>query len=126
MISRKEVYKCEKCGNIVEVLHGGKGALVCCGENMIKFEEKKADSSTEKHVPVIEAIDGGIRVTVGSTMHPMEEKHFVEWIEVINGDYIQRKYLNPGDKPMAEFYVPFSDKLIAREYCNIHGLWSNK
>lgn len=121
-----EVYKCKKCGNIIEVLHGGAGALICCGEEMAKFDEKKADSTVEKHVPMIEAIEGGTRVTVGSTLHPMEEKHYVEWIEIINGSYRQRKYLKPGDKPVAEFYVPYSEDLIAREYCNLHELWASK
>ena len=90
------------------------------------MEEQNADSSVEKHVPVIEATDKGIKVTVGSTLHPMVDNHYIEWIEVINGDYIQRKYLNPGDEPVVEFYVPYSEKLIAREYCNIHGNWTTK
>ncbi len=126
MIEKKEIYKCEKCGNIVEVVHGGKGALVCCGENMVKFEEKTADSSTEKHVPIVEEINEGIRVIVGSTEHPMTEEHFIEWIEVINGDYINRKYLKPGDKPVAEFYVKKQPGLIVRSFCNLHGLWKNE
>lgn len=126
MREKMEVYKCEKCGNIVEVLHGGMGALECCNEPMKKFEEKNADSTTEKHVPVIEKTDNGVRVYVGSTEHPMTEAHYIEWIEVINGDYIQRKYLKPGDKPEAFFCVSYSEKLIAREFCNVHGLWKNK
>jgi len=126
MNKRAQVYKCDLCGNIVEMLHASAGELVCCGQKMTNMEEKKADSSTEKHVPVIEEIPEGIRVTVGSTLHPMEEKHYIEWIEVINGDYIQRKYLKPGDKPVAEFYVKYSENLIAREYCNVHGNWANK
>lgn len=126
MRERLEVYKCEKCGNIVEVLHGGPGTLECCGAPMKKFEEKNADSTTEKHVPIIEKTDNGVRVYVGSTEHPMTEAHYIEWIEVINGDYIQRKYLKPGEKPEALFYVPYSEKLVAREYCNIHGLWKDR
>jgi len=126
MAKKLEVYKCERCGNIVEVLHGGPGALVCCEVPMKLMEEQNADSSTEKHVPVIVKVENGIKVTVGSTLHPMEEKHNIEWIEVINDDYVQRKYLAPGDAPVAEFYVPYSEKLIAREYCNIHGHWSTK
>ena len=126
MTKKMDVYKCALCGNIVEMLHQGSGALVCCGEDMKKMEEQTADFSTEKHVPVIEKTDNGIKITVGSTLHPMEDKHYIEWIEVINGDYIQRKYLKPGDKPEAEFYVPFNDKLIAREFCNVHGLWKTK
>lgn len=126
MTNINDVYKCEKCGNIVEVTHAGPGALACCGIDMIKQEEKNADSTTEKHVPIIEAIEGGIRVTVGSTPHPMTKEHQIEWIEVINGSYVQRKFLKPEDKPFAEFFVPYSDSLIAREYCNVHGLWTSK
>ncbi len=126
MTKRAQVWKCDICGNIVEVLHQGMDALVCCGEPMKLMEEKNADSSIEKHVPVIEKTENGVKVTVGSTLHPMVDAHYIEWIEVINGDYIQRKYLNPGDEPVAEFYVPYSEKLIAREYCNIHGNWTTK
>jgi superoxide reductase len=93
---------------------------------MTLLEEQKADSTTEKHVPIIEKTDSGIKVTVGSTLHPMVDTHFIEWIEVINGDYIQRRYLKPGDAPVAEFYVPYSDALVAREYCNVHGNWSSR
>ncbi len=126
MAERREIYRCELCGNIVEVLHGGAGELVCCGQPMKLMEESKADSTTEKHVPIIEKTDNGIKVTVGSTLHPMDEKHYIEWIEVFNGDYVQRKYLKPGDAPVVEFYVPYSDKLVAREYCSIHGNWTTK
>jgi superoxide reductase len=122
-MERLFVYKCGTCGNIVEVMHVGGGELVCCGNPMTLQEEKTADSATEKHVPVIEAIDEGVRVTVGSTEHPMTDEHYIEWIEVLNGTYVNRKYLKPGDKPMAEFYVKYSDDLEAREYCNIHGHW---
>jgi len=123
MAKKLEVYKCELCGNIVHVLHGGPGELVCCNQPMTLMEEKTADFKNEKHVPIIEKTDNGIKVTVGSTLHPMAEDHYIEWIEVINGDYIQRKYLKPGDEPVAEFYVPYNDNLVAREYCNKHGLW---
>lgn len=116
------IYKCEICGNIVEVLHSGAGDLVCCGENMVLMDEKTADSSTEKHVPVIEKTADGYKVTVGSTLHPMEEKHYIEWIELIADGVSYRQYLNPGDQPVAEFCVKAS-KVSAREYCNIHGLW---
>ncbi len=126
MNTRNGVFKCELCGNIVEMVHVSAGELVCCGQKMTFMEEKSADFTTEKHVPIIEETPEGIRVTVGSTLHPMDEKHFIEWIEVINGDYIQRKYLKPGEKPVAEFFVKYSDKLIAREYCNIHGNWTTK
>lgn len=123
MTKRLEVYKCELCGNIVEMVHGAAGTLVCCGQNMKKMEEQTADWKNEKHVPIAEAHAGGTLVKVGSTAHPMVDDHYIEWIEIINGDYVNRKYLKPGDKPEAEFYVPYADTLILREYCNKHGLW---
>ncbi len=102
MAKRKQDFKCEACGNIIEVLHGGDGELVCCGEEMVRFEEKAAaDEGKEKHVPVIEASDGGVTVKVGSNPHPMEEKHYIEWIEVIDGDTCCRHFLKPGQKPEA-------------------------
>ncbi len=116
------IYKCEICGNIVEVLHSGAGDLVCCGENMKLLDEKTADASTEKHVPVIEKTSEGYTVTVGSTLHPMEEKHFIEWIELIADGKSYRQYLKPGDQPVAKFCVQAS-KVTAREHCNVHGLW---
>lgn len=122
MAKKKEVYKCEVCGNIVEVLHGGAGTLVCCGQDMTRFDEKTADSSTEKHVPLIEKTSDGYKVTVGSTLHPMEEKHYIEWIELTADGISYRKYLSPGDKPEAEFCVQAKD-VSTREYCNVHGLW---
>lgn len=122
---RLEIYKCDVCGNIVEITNGSAGTLVCCNQPMTLQEEKTADFSVEKHVPVIEATEKGIKVKVGSTDHPMTEEHFIQWIEIINGSYVQRKYLKPGDKPEAEFYVKYSDTLIAREYCNQHGNWRN-
>lgn len=125
-MKRLYVYKCNVCGNVVELMSVGGGTLSCCGEDMQYMEEKSADSSTEKHVPIIEPIDEGVRVTVGSTEHPMTDEHYIQWIEIINGDWVNRKYLAPGQKPQAEFYVPFSDTLIAREFCNVHGHWKNK
>jgi len=116
------IYKCEICGNIVEVLHSGAGDLVCCGENMKLLDEKTADASTEKHVPVIEKSSEGYTITVGSTLHPMEEKHYIEWIELIADGKSYRQYLKPGDKPMAKFCV-HAAKVTVREHCNIHGLW---
>lgn len=116
------IYKCEICGNIVEVLHTGEGDLVCCGQNMTLLDEKTADSTTEKHVPLIEKTSDGFKVTVGSTLHPMEEKHYIEWIELIADGKTYRKFLKPGDKPVAEFCVQAS-KVSAREYCNVHSLW---
>lgn len=122
MAVRMEVFKCEKCGHIIEVLHDGKGTLSCCGEPMKLLEEKTAEAKTEKHVPVIEQTKDGVNVKVGSVPHPMEEKHFIEWIEIITSKAIYRQFLKPGDKPEATFKV--SEKpLKAREHCNIHGLW---
>ncbi|MBN2050194.1 MAG: desulfoferrodoxin [Spirochaetales bacterium] len=122
MAKQYEVYKCEKCGNIVEVLHGGVGELVCCGVPMVLLQEKTADSSTEKHVPVIEKTAKGYKVTVGSTLHPMIAEHYIEWIELIADGVSYRAYLKPGDQPMAEFCIEAS-RVGAREYCNVHGLW---
>ena len=125
MATRKQIYKCEVCGNIVEVVHGGDGTLVCCGENMKFFQEKTADEGKEKHVPVIEAANGGVKVKVGSNPHPMEEKHFIEWIEIIDTDKTYRHYLNPGQLPETVFETG-NKGVTAREYCNIHGLWTSK
>ncbi|HDP68336.1 MAG TPA: desulfoferrodoxin [Candidatus Marinimicrobia bacterium] len=122
MIAKKQVYKCEICGNIVEVLHAGGGELVCCGQPMTLLKEQTADSSTEKHVPVIEKTENGYKVTVGSTLHPMVEAHYIEWIELIADGKSYRQFLKPGDEPVAHFYVK-ANKVSAREYCNVHGLW---
>jgi len=122
MAKRLEVYKCEECGNIVEVLQGGAGDLVCCGVEMKLLDEKTADSSTEKHVPVIEKTGDGYKVTVGSTLHPMTEEHSIQWIELIADGISYFQYLNPGDEPVAKFCVS-ADNVSAREYCNLHGLW---
>ncbi|MGB5985965.1 MAG: desulfoferrodoxin [Desulfobacterales bacterium] len=122
MAKRIEIYKCEACGNIVEVLHGGDGELVCCGEPMKLMVENKVDAAKEKHVPVIEKISGGVKVTVGSVAHPMEDKHYIEWIEIIADGKAYRQFLKSGEKPEASFQVT-ADKIQAREYCNLHGLW---
>ena len=122
MTEKKEVYKCDICGNIVEMLHGGKGELVCCGEPMKKMVENTVDASKEKHVPVVEKTADGFKVKVGSAAHPMEEKHHIEWIEIIAGDKLYRQWLKPGDVPEATFKID-ADEVTAREYCNIHGLW---
>jgi len=124
MAKRLEIYKCEICGHIVEVLHEGVGELVCCGKPMKLMVENTVDASKEKHVPVIEKVDGGIKVKVGSIPHPMEQKHYIEWIEIIANDKIYRKFLKPGDQPEAFFNIQ-ADNIIAREYCNIHGLWKS-
>jgi superoxide reductase len=125
MTQLNQIYKCNVCGNIVQVLHAGAGELVCCGQPMQLLEGNTVDASLEKHVPVIEKTDKGIKVKVGSIPHPMEEAHYIEWIQVIAGNTAYRHYLNPGDAPEAEFCVPYSADLIAREYCNLHGLWKS-
>jgi superoxide reductase len=122
MAERLEVYKCEVCGNIVEVLHGGDGELVCCGQPMNRFVENTVDAAKEKHVPVIEKIAGGVKVKVGDVAHPMEEKHWIEWVEIIADGKAYRQFLNPGEAPEAIFNVE-ADQITAREYCNLHGLW---
>lgn len=126
MATRNEIYFCEMCGNLIEAVGDGTGDLVCCGESMVLKEAKTADSTVEKHVPVVESKGGGSLVKVGSVPHPMEEKHYICWIEIINGDYVNRKYLNPGEAPEAEFYVQSKPGMVIREYCNVHGLWENK
>lgn len=120
-----EVYKCNLCGNIVEVLHGGGGALSCCGEDMVLLTENTVDAAKEKHVPVIEKVEGGYKVTIGSVAHPMEEKHYIEWIELVADGKAYRQFLKPGDAPTATFNVTGTN-LSARELCNLHGLWSAK
>ena len=122
MAEQLEIYKCELCGNIVEVLHAGGGELVCCGQPMALMTENTVDASKEKHVPVIEKVEGGYLVKVGGVAHPMEEKHYIEWIELIADGKCYREFLKPGQAPEAFFCVK-ADKVAAREYCNIHGLW---
>lgn len=122
MAERMEVYKCEVCGHIIEVLHAGKGQLVCCNEPMKLITENTVDASLEKHVPVIEKTQNGIKIKVGSIPHPMEEKHWIEWIEVIVDGKLYRQYLAPGQAPEAFFEIT-GEKILAREYCNLHGLW---
>lgn len=122
MAAKLEIYKCNTCGNIVEVLHGGVGEMACCGKLMTRLDEKTADATTEKHVPVIEKIDGGVKVTVGSVPHPMEDKHFIEWIELLADGKAYRQFLEPGAAPEAVFNVK-GNSVSAREHCNIHGLW---
>lgn len=120
-----EIYKCAACGNIVEVVHAGGGELVCCGEPMKLFKENTVDAAKEKHVPVIEKVEGGIRVKVGSVQHPMEDKHYIEWIEVIADGKVYRQFLKPGQTPEAVFHIT-AENVRVREHCNIHGLWEAK
>ena len=122
MAKKLEIYKCMLCGNIVEVLHGADGELVCCGEPMKNLIAKTSDQGMEKHVPVIEKTGDGILVKVGSVTHPMEAEHYIEWIEVIADGIAYRKFLNPGDAPEALFAVE-ADSVTAREHCTLHGLW---
>jgi superoxide reductase len=122
MTEIKQVYKCNVCGNVVEVLHAGVGELVCCGQPMELMKEKTEDIGQEKHVPVIEKTENGVKVKIGSVPHPMEEKHYIEWIEITADGRNCRKFLKPGEKPEAEFEIK-AEKIQAREYCNVHGLW---
>ncbi len=122
MTERLQVFKCGVCGNIVEVMHAGAGELVCCGQPMKLYAENTVDAAKEKHVPVIECTAEGVKVKVGSVTHPMEDKHWIEWVEVIADGKVYRQYLNPGQAPEAVFPIK-ADKVTAREYCNLHGLW---
>ncbi len=119
-----ENYKCNVCGNIVELIHAAEGELVCCGQPMELLSEKTEDEGMEKHVPVIEKTTNGVKVKVGSVPHPMEKEHYIEWIQVVVNGKAYRKFLKPGEKPEAEFCIK-ANKIEAREYCNIHGLWKS-
>jgi superoxide reductase len=121
-----DLYKCSICGNVVEIVHPGAPSLVCCSMPMEKLETKTEDTGKEKHVPVIELSGLGIRVKVGSIDHPMEEKHYIKFIEVLTKDQLLRAELFPGQKPAAEFLVKQQDIVVVRSYCNLHGLWRNK
>jgi superoxide reductase len=122
MAERLQVFKCEVCGHIVEVLHEGQGELVCCNQPMKLLVEGSVDAAEEKHVPEIEKTADGIRIIVGSVPHPMEEKHYIEWIEIIADGKAYRQFLKPGDAPEAFFKID-AEEVVAREYCNLHGLW---
>lgn len=124
MTKQNQIYKCAICGNIVEVLHTGQGELVCCGQPMELMSEKNKDEGEEKHIPLIEKTESGIKVKVGSISHPMEDAHYIEWIEIIADGRIYREFLKPGDKPEVEFYIK-KEIISARAYCNIHGLWKS-
>ncbi len=119
---KNQVYKCSDKTGVVEVLNGSDGALECCGQEMKLLRENTTDAAKEKHVPVVEKVDGGIKVKVGDVAHPMEAEHSIQWIEAIAGDKLYRQYLNPGDAP--EAFFPIEDEnVVVREYCNLHGLW---
>jgi superoxide reductase len=124
MTKIKQVYKCNVCGNIVEVLHEGVGELVCCNQPMELLEEKSGDEGLEKHVPIIEKTSNGVKVIVGSVAHPMQESHFIEWIELISDGIVYKKFLKTDDVPEADFETT-AKEISARAYCNIHGLWKS-
>ena len=124
MSQLKQVYRCNVCGHIIEIINSGAGQLVCCGQPMELLVEKTQDEGLEKHVPVIEKTVNGFKVKVGSIPHPMEATHYIQWIELIAGGVILRKHLNPGEAPETEFCLK-AEKVEAREYCNIHGLWKS-
>ncbi|MGI6685231.1 MAG: desulfoferrodoxin [Bacillota bacterium] len=127
MTKLRELYKCSVCGNVVEIVHPGAPALVCCGKSMDKMEAKSQDKGNEKHVPVVTALPtGGIEVKVGDVEHPMEEKHYIGFIEVLTQDRVMRVELNPGEKPYAKFCTNIENVIEVREYCNIHGLWKKQ
>ena len=123
-IERGQIYKCSHCGNIIEVLHGGGPVVVCCNEEMVLQKENTVDAAQEKHVPVVEKVNGGFKVSVGEVAHPMEEKHYIEWIELVADGVTYRKFLNPGDSPEALFNVDAAN-VTARAYCNLHGFWKS-
>jgi len=122
--NRLQVFRCEICGNIVEVMRVGGGDLVCCGQPMTLLAENTVDASKEKHVPVIEKTADGVKVKVGSVPHPMEDKHHIQWIELIVDDKTYIAFLKPGQAPEATFRVK-GTAITAREYCNLHGLWKS-
>jgi len=127
MTEKNQVYKCEICGNIVEVLHEGAGTLVCCGKPMNLLKENTVDAALEKHVPVVENQENGkIPVKVGEVPHPMTEEHYIEWIEIICDLGSFKYFLNPGDKPKVGFTIGDCKNIFARAYCNLHGLWKSK
>lgn len=122
MAKNREVYKCSVCGQMVEILDGKAPSVVCCGKPMEHMKELTVEGAVEKHVPVIEQLDNGVRVVVGEVHHPMVEAHSIQWIELITENGVYRKELCAGEKPAAEFYT-CEEVLYARAYCNLHGLW---
>lgn len=124
-MKRNEIYKCDICGNIVELLIVGGGELVCCGQPMALLDEKTRDQGNEKHVPLIERGQGFVKVRVGDVPHPMEQSHYIQFIELEADGTIMKKYLSPDQEPLAVFETD-AKNISAREYCNIHGLWKSK
>lgn len=125
MTQLNEIYKCDVCGNMVEVVNTGVGQLVCCGQPMRLIVENTVDAAKEKHVPVMEKVEGGVLVRVGEVEHPMTEAHYIQWIEILTPNKVYRKYLKPGEKPEALFKID-EEVTAAREYCNLHGLWKKE
>jgi superoxide reductase len=125
MTEINQVYKCNVCGNIVEMVHQGAGELICCGQPMELRQEKSEEEGTEKHKPIIDRTGKGVIVKIGSMPHPMESQHYIEWIEAVTENKVYRKYLEPGQDPKAEFFIE-TENISARAYCNVHGLWSSK
>jgi superoxide reductase len=124
MIELKQIYKCNICGNIIEMIHSGVGELVCCGQSMELQREKNQDEGQEKHIPVIEKTENGVIVKIGNVPHPMTSEHYIEWIEIVTEHRTYKKFLEPGTEPVAEFFLE-AEHLEARAYCNVHGLWKN-
>ena len=125
MVNQREIFKCEICGNVIEILHASSNSLVCCGQPMQLMIEKSEGEYADKHSPVIESNEDGVKVKVGAVSHPMEENHYIEWIEISTDQGESKKFLNPGEKPEAVFPVKNKD-VKSRMYCNVHGLWKNK
>ena len=125
MTQKDQIYKCEKCGNLISVVHDAGGSLLCCGEEMILLEPNTVDAAQEKHVPVIEKTGNTVKVSVGSVAHPMEAEHYIETISILSDKRLYRVYMCPGDKPEATFEIN-EDVQCARAYCNLHGLWESK
>jgi superoxide reductase len=121
--NRHEVFRCNLCGNVVEIMRGATGTLYCCKQEMVLLKENTVEASAEKHIPVLKDEGTHIKIMVGAVAHPMDIDHFIEWIEVINGDYVNRMYLKPGFRPEASFYVHKQPGIIIRAYCNKHGVW---
>ena len=122
MAKQSEIYVCKLCGNTVEVLDGGSGSLVCCGQPMTLQKENTVDASKEKHIPVVTIAEGQVSIQVGSVIHPMEEKHYIMWIEMTEGSQAKRQYFQPGEEPKATFCT-YGGPISVRAFCNIHGLW---
>jgi len=123
MTEKLQIYKCEICGDMLEVVHAGKGQPVCCSQPMKLCQENVTDASREKHVPIVEKTSSGVKIKVGSIAHPMDKTHYIEWIEMITDGKAERQFLKPGDSPEAVFEELGAASITARDYCNLHGLW---